>query len=167
MPPEHPSNGRGQLLDVRVRSIEFCRNDDFEFGPPLNYVILTSSEVTLAEDLTNGTILFKAVVEWRSGEEGGGTEPILGPFELDLTLEGLYALNAAKPDHDELSAWIEFNSEHLLWPYLRTQIANLTISAGLPPLTIYTIGVPTFARDEFEDLDPAEVADPPHDIASG
>jgi Preprotein translocase subunit SecB len=156
----------GQLADVRLRNVQFRRSDDYEFIAPLNYTITTSSDVVLADDLTSGKILFNAEVEWRSAEEGS-TESIPGPFDLELTLEGLFMLNAVGDDEEELSAWVEFNSEHLLWPYLRAQIASLTTAAGLPPLTIFTLNVPRFEIGIDDDTpDGQETPDPLHDVAS-
>jgi hypothetical protein len=142
--PERLTHGLGYLADVRLQEIDFRRNDEFDFERPLNYKVVTSSEVELAEDLTNGTVLHAARVEWV--EEDGSSESRPGPFELALTLGAYFVLHASTPDHDELAAWIEVNTDHLLWPYLRAQIAGITTNAGLPPLTIYTISVPTMER---------------------
>lgn|GEM_PF-6852472 len=166
MSPEYPNNGRGQLASVRLHDVDFRISDSYDVVEPLNYVILTSSEVEIAEDLESGRILFNAVVGWRSQDDDESGEPVGAPFDLDVTLEGAFTLSAANPERDELSAWIEFNSEHLLWPYLRSTIANLTTAAGLPPLTIYTIGVPTFDEPFFEASEQS-VATRPRDIASG
>jgi preprotein translocase subunit SecB len=160
--PEHLGHGLGQLVDVRLQDVQFRRSDDYKVEEPLTYAIATSSDVALANDLTSGTILFSAEVVWRS-TEGVGAESMPGPFALKLTLEGEFALNPVG-DGEDLSAWIEFNSEHLLWPYLRAQIAYLTTMAGLQPMTIFTIEVPIF---EFETDDASETLGSPHDVANG
>jgi hypothetical protein len=153
--PDHLSHGLGHLADVRVQEINFRRNDAFDFGSPLNYKIVTSSTVELADDLTSGTVFHTAKVAWVRDDTA---ELQLGPFELNMTLGAFFVLHAKQPDEDELAAWIEINSEHLLWPYLRAEIAGLTTAAGLPPLTIYTISVPTIDRDPNNDPDELRLA---------
>jgi preprotein translocase subunit SecB len=164
--PEHLSSGGGQLVGVRVHDLAFRVTDDYEFDEPLNYVIVTSSNVSLADDMTSGQILFHAAVGWTVANADEDDDPVKGPFDLDLTLEAHFALTGTEIDTNEFSDWIEFNSEHLLWPYLRTEIASITTSAGLPPLTIYTIAVPVFRYDAMAESpsSSSELPESSHDI---
>jgi preprotein translocase subunit SecB len=62
-------------------------------------------------------------------------------FDLSITVSGIFSLSESLLE-EELADWLEFNTEHLLWPYLRSEVAHLTAASGLPALTIYTSATP-------------------------
>lgn len=141
MPSERPRGAAGQLVDVVVTGIEFQRHWGIgheEDGGGLSYVIDSSTTASVSEDRTGALVQFEATVEWRID----GEPTVDGPFDLRVDLEAVFNWHAPEAPVEGIEGWLEFNSYHLLWPYLRAEIARITMSAGLPPLTIYTVAVP-------------------------
>jgi len=77
-------------------------------------------------------------VEWRHVSD----EPFTAPFDLELTVSGLFEWDHTTHARDLVDAWLEWNGVYLLWPYLRSYVAQITGASSLPPLTIYTMKVP-------------------------
>ena len=149
MSPDGPLS-RGQIDEVFLAEVEFRRNLEFDFdlGSP-TYSIPTKIEAELLDNRTQGLVRLHAEIKWHS-LEGQPEEP----FELSLVVGGLFQWLAPELDDEEIIGWLEFNGEHLLWPYLRSHISSITAASGLPPLTIYTIMVPHPTLGRWEE-DPA------------
>jgi hypothetical protein len=154
----------GQLLDVFIDEIYFRRHGGFAFPDTgIVYGIDAGTKGEILDDRTRALVRLKAEIIWTSHE--GDT--VDGPFEMQITVESLFNWQFPDRPDEDILGWLEFNSTHLLWPYLRTYVSSVTALAGLPPLTIYTITAPspTLGRIEEEDEDLAE--HPPEGTARG
>jgi preprotein translocase subunit SecB len=134
-------NAYGQLLDVEILDLTFRRNRTFDpdSGLSLRYSIDTTIEKEISADRQHGVVDLHARFDWHHDDPDSASEG--APFDLTITVSGIFRLTETLPE-DELADWLEFNTEHLLWPYLRSEVAHLTAMAGLPSLTIYTIATP-------------------------
>ncbi|RKQ90459.1 preprotein translocase subunit SecB [Solirubrobacter pauli] len=137
MPPES-HNSQGQLLDAVLSEVHFRRNLDFDWDKGgVSYVLNTRTEAEVSDDRDHGRVHLHVDVNFQR-EEGQDEDP----FEIKLVVTGMFAwLQPDLPD-EEIRGWLSFNGEHLLWPYLRAFISQLTTAAGAAPLVIYTIGIP-------------------------
>jgi preprotein translocase subunit SecB len=155
LPPSRPLNQLGQLVDAFVSKVAFEKNwgYDPDRADELSYGIESSTTGSVGESGKSGLVILKAEVEWTSE-----AEDLQPPFSLQVEVAGVFALRMQGLEEDEIRDWLEFNGEHLLWPYLRAAIQSVTASSDLPPLTIYTIGVP---RPRLGDATIAESASGP------
>jgi preprotein translocase subunit SecB len=140
LPPDPAVHVRGQLLTVSLSELDFRRNPEFDIERHnASYSVDANVDVEVADDLRSAVATLRASIEWLFPETA---EDRQGPFEISLVLTGMFAWMAESTTKDDIAGWIEFNAEHLLWPYLRAQIVSVTAASDLPPLTIYTIAVP-------------------------
>lgn len=144
MPPSRPLNQLGQLRDVVVSNLQFDRNwafdADADAAEPgrIHYSVVTETEATTNDDRDVGFVALRASISWSSEDD----ESTPKPFDLDLTLQGTFDWFDPEMDREDIEAWLEFNGEHLLWPYVRNYVQTVTGWSDVPPLTIYTLGVP-------------------------
>lgn len=158
-----------QLVDVFVAELKFRLNQDYGWDDEqLRYSIESDTTAAISDDRESVTGTLRATIKWHRGQE---PEQIEGPFELEIGISGRF--DWAPPDltDEDIRGWVEFNTQHLLWPYFRSEVSRITSSAGLPTLHIYTIKVPQLRLDapdsddagemEPEPVDPASQLDPP------
>ncbi len=131
----------GILQDVFLAKVAFERNSAFEFSEKgLAYTIETDTSTDLIGDDRRWVRAdLVAKVAWQYPNE---TEEIDGPFELTLTVGAVFAWRRPEESDEDILGWVEFNAQHLLWPYLRSYISMISGASGAPPLTIYTIQAP-------------------------
>lgn len=138
MPPEARGHPWGQLVEASLTEVNFKRNLASELDKVASHYSLDYRvDGTVSADRKYGVASLHASVVFHP--EGEQTEP---PFELSVAVTGIFEWTAPELVDEDIEGWLAFNGEHLLWPYLRSYIAQITASSGLPPLTIYTIGVP-------------------------
>lgn len=77
------------------------------------------------------------------------TEAEPKPFNVNVTLVGVFEVEDVKSDRDERAFVIE--ATRLIYPYLRASVTNLTASAYIAPLNLPVITGPIFPedRDQF------------------
>ena len=67
------------------------------------------------------------------------------PFDIEVSLVGVYELEAAPTAEQERDFVIEATG--MLYPYLRTAVTNLTAQAYISPLNLPVINGPIFPED--------------------
>ncbi len=136
---------RGQLLAVYLTELNFRRNFEFDLERhDPSYGVETTTRVEVAADLASAVAHLEASIAWFFDED---TEERLAedrqhPFDLSLTVTGMFDWMETTYSEEDIAGWTEFNAEHLLWPYLRAHVSTITAASDLPPLTIYTIAIP-------------------------
>lgn len=143
----------GQLESVDLRAIRFDRNGSFDpASGEFAYGVTTTITAFVDEERRRCVAQLDAKIEWEAEDGEAVAEP---PFALEVSLEGQFAWHFPEADPADIQAWVRFNSEHLLWPYLRMHVQAITAAAGLPPLTIFTLMIPAprMGHNEAE-LDP-------------
>lgn len=75
--------------------------------------------------------------------ESTETEP--KPFNLNVTLVGVFEVEDVKNDAEERNFVIE--ATKLVYPYLRSAVTNLTANAYIAPLNLPVINGPLFPED--------------------
>jgi preprotein translocase subunit SecB len=153
---------RGQLTDVYLVGLEFRRNPDFDFesdASDAKYHVETDTTASVSDDHTFGRTEVTASIHWATVDE----QPVEYPFDLHITLVGDFEWRAPDMPADEIESWLAFNAEHLLWPYLRAYVAQITGMSDLPPLTLYT-RTPPRPRLGRTDTEPERA---PGDVAHG
>lgn len=153
----------GYLIDVHLGGIEFARRDDWE-PDSVQYAVVSEIGAELANDRASVKATLAAEINWhRPGDDG---EQVEGPFDLSIDVVGVFSW--AEPDQtdEDIVGWVEFNAQHLLWPYLRSYASTITAASGLPVLTLFTISVPYPALGGLDDrqLEAEEV--PPEQLTS-
>ena len=73
------------------------------------------------------------------------TEQEPKPFDINVTLVGIFEVEDVASDADERKFVIE--ATKLLYPYLRSAVTNLTASAYVAPLNLPVITTPIFPED--------------------
>lgn len=138
MSPDHPYNAHGQLTEVVLTEVNFRRNASFDISDTtVSYSLDTGIRTEISSAHGQGMAHLNAELGWHAADER-----IDGPFELALVVTGIFEGFAQDLPDEEIDGWLSFNGEHLLWPYLRAYISQLTVASGLPQLTIYTVAVP-------------------------
>jgi hypothetical protein len=116
LPPDPAINPRGQLLEAFLTAIEFERNLDFEFGehqvPAYSVDVRTEAEV--GDDREDAVAMLHATIDWDSGDQAP-----LSPFELKITIAGLFDWQRPDMDPADIEGSVAFNAQHLVWPYLQ------------------------------------------------
>jgi len=74
------------------------------------------------------------------------TEQEPKPFDINVTLVGVFEADEIKNDSEERRLVIE--ATKLLYPYLRAAVTNLTASAYIAPLNLPVISGPIFPEDK-------------------
>ena len=67
------------------------------------------------------------------------------PFNINVTLVGIFEVEDVKNDIDERSFVIE--ATRIVYPYLRSAVTNLTAGAYIAPLNLPVISGPLFPED--------------------
>lgn len=141
----------GQLQHAWLRNVAFQENARFDFQTArLTYhVELADLQIDFRADddaADRGSdwavLHVPATVEWQIAEGEIEAPEIEAPFELSLTVAGLFTWEPAPPKRESQQRWLDYNGVYLLWPYLRSYVAMITGASSLPPLTIYTRRVP-------------------------
>jgi preprotein translocase subunit SecB len=132
------SRAPGQLTEAYLRSVHFARHEDFEWEA-LRYTLDSETKAELAGDRQSVRVTLRAEIHWHRQDDGEQSE---GPFDLKLEVGGEYAWDRPDLTDEDIVGWVEFNSQHLLWPYLRSYVSLITTASGLPALTLYTITAP-------------------------
>lgn len=159
----------GLLLEAFLDELRFRRHREFTFPEKgIVYGVDASTNAELLDDRTLAFVRLEAEIEWTSHE--GDT--VDGPFAMRITVGGILAWRYPDRSDEDIVGWLEFNTTHMLWPYLRTYISSVTASAGLPPLTIYTITAPSptlgvRAEGDEEQPSPLSAADSPGAMPHG
>ncbi len=73
------------------------------------------------------------------------TEAEPKPFDVNVTIVGIFEAEDIKDDSDERRFVIE--ATKLIYPYLRAAVTNLTASAYIAPLNLPVISGPIFPED--------------------
>lgn len=73
------------------------------------------------------------------------TEQEPKPFDINVTLVGIFEVEDVASDADERKFVIEATKQ--LYPYLRAAVSNLTASAYVAPLNLPIITTPIFPED--------------------
>lgn len=73
------------------------------------------------------------------------TEAEPKPFDINVTLVGIFEVSDVKNDAEERSFVIEATKN--IYPYLRSAVTNLTASAYIAPLNLPIITGPLFPED--------------------
>jgi hypothetical protein len=156
LPPEPATHVRGQLLDAYLSEAHFSVNPKFDFSQSMtsSYAVHTDLSVEAAEDLRTARADLGVRIEWMFPPDADDPEV---PFDLTVTITGEFEWGDQKPTtREDVEGWVEFNAEHLLWPYVRAQVAMITGASKLPPLTLYTITVPQPRLGQVEAVDEIE-----------
>jgi preprotein translocase subunit SecB len=132
----------GTLQDVFLAKVAFERKFAFQFPDKgLAYTIETGTSTEfISDDRRSVRADLVAKVTWQYPNE---TEEIDGPFDLILTIGSVFAWQYPETSDEDILGWVEFNAQHLLWPYLRSYVSMISGASGAPPLTIYTIQAPS------------------------
>jgi preprotein translocase subunit SecB len=162
LPPSRPLNQLGQLTDAFLGGVTFVRDFDFDLqsdGPGLQYHVDVEPHARQAERDDHDVWIadLDASVRWTHDEKA----EFRAPFALQLKVVGVFDWYGAGYDDEAISNWITYNAEHLLWPYLRSYIQQITAASDIPPLTIFTIGVPRPRVGAAAD-DPHAASEVPH-----
>lgn len=139
MPPDRTYNTWGQLAEASLTEIKFRLNPDFVWerdADGARYSIDSHVEAAVADDRAHGAARLRASFTFHNDDDHDV------PFDLELEVTGQFV--GFQPDlpDEEIEGWLTFNAQHLLWPYLRSYVSQITGNSGLPSLTIYTIHVP-------------------------
>lgn len=137
---DEPLSSLVQLVDVFVAQLKFSLNADYGWDDDqLRYAVESDTTAAISDDRESVVGTLRATIKWYRGSE---TEQVEGPFELEIAISGKFDWAPPNLTDEDIRGWVEFNTQHLLWPYLRSEISTMTAAAGLPQLHIYTIKVP-------------------------
>lgn len=84
------------------------------------------------------------------------TESEPKPFDINVTVVGVFELESAPNQNEERSFVIE--ATQMLYPYLRSAVTNLTAQAYISPLNLPIINGPIFPEDrDVYAFDPGDI----------
>ena len=84
------------------------------------------------------------------------TESEPKPFDINVTVVGVFELESAPNQNEERSFVIE--ATQMLYPYLRAAVTNLTAQAYISPLNLPVINGPIFPEDrDVYAFDPGDI----------
>lgn len=129
----------GRLIEVFLDEAHFDRHLGYTFPEEgtVTYTVDTGINAELNDDRNLARVRLTAAIRWAHNGER-----VDGPFDLHLVIGAWFDWAFPDRQDEDIYGWLEFNSTHLLWPYLRNYVTTLTALSGLPPLTIYTISAP-------------------------
>jgi preprotein translocase subunit SecB len=144
-PSEEIRLAAGQLSNCWLSRLAFVENESVNVeGNAATYSVAYTHEIEIDEvapedgEQSWALLRLNAEIEWRHPEEAEFERP----FELSLTINGVFSWDPGVANRELVEAWLEWNGVYLLWPYLRSYITMITAASGLPALTIYTMRVP-------------------------
>lgn len=70
------------------------------------------------------------------------------PFDLTITLLGLFEVNTLEFNQQYLDSWASQNAPLILYPYLREHVFNLTTRAGFNGLLLPLFEIPAFKTNQ-------------------
>ena len=95
-------------------------------------------------DHTNNSIEVITVVS--IGEPDNSEEELLStPFDLKVRLIAKFIIDVNHFPEDQIEPWAEHNAPIILYPYIREHVHSLTIRAGIGPVLLPLMQVPTLS----------------------
>jgi preprotein translocase subunit SecB len=148
--PDDPFLAVAQLRHAWLSAVDFVERDKFVPSADWEFFVKFEHEIVSADDEAAGVRLNVMITWERKAAEAEQTaaeaeqtaadaEP---PFELELSVDGMFEWERPGIDEDFRRSWLEFNAAYLLWPYARNFAATITSSSSLPVLTMPTLRVP-------------------------
>ena len=128
----------GQLKHAALTKVDFAENRQFEHGQPVTYRVDHTHTIDFgtAEDADVAVLILDLEIKWET------EDPKAIPFDLAITVLGVFTWPKDSRPEDLMRAWLDFNGTYLLWPYARTYVAQVTAMSNHAALTIYTLRVP-------------------------
>jgi hypothetical protein len=160
LPSERPLNARGQLIEVFLAEVHFRRNPEFDYDEhagAASFFVESMTRADVSDERTEGETALEASVKWRATD--GSDTPIVQPFDINVTVVGRFEWQTPDMEVDEIRAWLEFNGEFLLWPYLRGYVGQITAQSDLPALHLPTLSLPRPRLGRTDIAEPAAPAD--------
>lgn len=111
-----------------VESIEFRHNERFHYQKPLDLDVEFGVELGVAPDKSQGFVLITTEI-FSDAEENNY------PFTLDLSIRGIFSTDG-ELSAEEFRRFLEINGTAVLFPFLRSTLADVTRSTGHEPLVL-------------------------------
>lgn len=121
-----------QVVELYIK-VKKPEPESSDYDKEFSFVI---GRTDFEEDL--GRIFVKA------GLEVGLDENSSSPFELRVEVVGEFLVDAARFPTNRVEEWAEFNAPMILYPYVREHAFGLTTRAGIKPILLPLLEVPTF-----------------------
>lgn len=98
-------------------------------------------------DDTNNSIEVMTVVS--IGEPDNCEEELLStPFDLKVHLIAKFMIDVNHFPKDQIEHWAKHNAPIILYPYIREHVHSLTIRAGIGPILLPLMQVPTLSIEQ-------------------
>ena len=119
-----------------VEGIDFRHNESFLYQEPLDLNLEFEVELGVLSDYSQGFVLIAARI-FNDAKANNY------PFTLNLSIRGIFSTDQ-ELSHDEFERFLEINGTAVLFPFLRSTLADITRSAGhetlvLPLMNIYSL----------------------------
>jgi preprotein translocase subunit SecB len=121
-----------QFCGYEVKSISFELSD--AFGKIREFRILPEFSVSLSEP-ENEIYKVQLSVSIKSSEE----KP--QPFDLNVTMIGRFSIQMDNEDEVLKQTLLRDNTVAIMFPFVRSIVASLTVAANIPPLLLPVINV--------------------------
>lgn len=121
-----------QFLGYEVKSISFELSD--AFGKIKEFRILPEFSVSLSEP-ENEIYKVQLSVSIKSSEE----KP--QPFDLNVTMIGRFSIQMNNENEVLKQTLLRDNTVAIMFPFVRSIVASLTVAANIPPLLLPVINV--------------------------
>ncbi|MGI6334493.1 MAG: protein-export chaperone SecB [Saccharofermentanales bacterium] len=121
-----------QFWGYEVKSISFELSD--AFGKIREFRILPEFSVSLSEP-ENEIYKVQLSVSIKSSEE----KP--QPFDLNVTMIGRFSIQMDNEDEVLKQTLLRDNTVAIMFPFVRSIVASLTVAANIPPLLLPVINV--------------------------
>jgi len=74
-------------------------------------------------------------------------------FKLDISLDATFETDEEIDDDFKSSSFPNINAPAIGYPFIRAQVANITLNAGIDPIMLPTINFTTFNKEPKKDSD--------------
>lgn len=131
--------------DYKINSIEFKRNDRFQYQDPLDIKFGLGVGISLENERVAGRVTIDLNV-FENAEE------INYPFSLKISISGYFSTDdECKMPRDKFEEYCKINGTAAMFPFLRSAVADITKAANMEPLVLPLVNIHNLIKNAEEE----------------
>lgn len=133
-----------RLLRYNIENIIFNLNTEFNFGEN-NKVSFVQNVSRLIQKINDKT--FKVSVKYEISDDLNNQE-CKSPFTISVIVAAIFELN--NWESKEFDEVVKINTVAILYPFIRSLVANITSNANIPTFVMPVVNVAALLQDKEE-----------------
>lgn len=123
---------------IGIRQLHILLREDASPESEINYEHYSIRTAQTQYDRESKSIGVRVTVEAGADEDAGF------PFEIRVSLNGLFTVDESRFPVEHIESWAKNNAFFIMFPYLREHVYALTVRAGVKPMLLPLLEIPTY-----------------------